>query len=222
MSEKVLNGRSLKVKYGISHEDGKLRFTFCGVDEIPKEAEEVPLIFKDVLDIANVIQGFTSLEVIEYQQKEVFSLEACMCAYLIDYIKSGNDMSHITEENLINIYNSPVVNEAFENIGYEATQARSKDEFFELESKGLSIVHEAFKANEESYHLNDPKEDEEKAKVVLPSEEKADDELDGDALDEILKNSSKLTKQLSEEIEEEQNVKKVDLFNPNINTDLKH
>lgn len=226
MSEKVLNGRSLKVKYGISHEDGKLRFTFCGVDEVPRDSDEVPLIFKDVLAIANIIQAFTSKEIIEYQQKEVFSLEACMCAYLIDYIKSGNDMKHVTEENLKNIYNSQVVKDAFETIGFEATQARSKDEFFEKESQGLSIIHEAFKLNEESYEeeIHEEKEqrlEEEKAK--MPTQTNTSDELDGDALDELLKNSALLAKQAQEEDEEEENLKRVEAFNPNnLIRDLKH
>ena len=100
-----------------------------------------------------------------------------MCAYLIDYIKSGNDLTHVTEENLTNIYNSEIVRANFETVGYEATHSIDRDEFFEKESQALSIIHEAFKLNEESYI--EP-QDNTKEHIILTQR---NDDLDGDALD---------------------------------------
>ncbi|MCQ2978176.1 MAG: hypothetical protein MJ245_00050 [Clostridia bacterium] len=206
MSEKVLHGRDLTVKYGISHEDGKLRFTFCGVENIDKHHEEKPLIFSEVLAIKNIIQKFSAKEIIEYQKKEVFSLEACMCAYLIDYIKSGNDLTHVTEENLTNIYNSEIVRANFETVGYEATHSIDRDEFFEKESQALSIIHEAFKLNEESYI--EP-QDNTKEHIILTQR---NDELDGDALDALLEENRELRDEYISELKEESNVANQELF----------
>lgn len=187
MAERVLIGRTIKVKYGISHEDGKLRFTICGLDELPKDPDSAPLIFEQILNMENVIRGYSSKEIIEYQKKEVFSLEACMCSYLIDYIKSNNSIEHLSKETLENIYNSDVIKQAFEPIGFEATMAIDKDDFFEKENQCMSIIHEAFKLNEETYQ--EPKEENEEEKISLnkPVEE---DELDGDALDKLLEENN--------------------------------
>lgn len=202
MSERVLYGRTIKIKYGISHEDSKLRFSICGVDELPKDPEEVPLVFEQILGIQDIIRNYSSKEIIEYQKKEVFTLEACIASYLIDYIKSGNNMEHVTLEFLETLYKSEVIKEAFENIGYETTLALDKNDFFVKENSALSIIHEAFKINEESFIP--PEDDQEK--VLISLDKPVDDELDGDLLDLFMAENKKLEKEFEDDIKEESNL----------------
>lgn len=204
MSERILQGRTINIKYGISHEDGRLRFVVCGVDELPKNPDEVPLIFEQILNIKEIIFNYSAKEIIEYQKKEAFSLEAAIACYLIDYIKSGNKMDHVTKDFLETLYKSETVKAAFENIGYEATLASDKNDFFVKENSALSIIHEAFKINEESYETKEEN-------VSLAPEKVVDSELDGDLLDQFLNENKKLQKEFEGDLEEENNLSNQEL-----------
>lgn len=151
MSEHILRGKTVNLKYGVTKEDNKLRFTFCGLDAIPEESKDNQYLFNQILERSELILKFTKPETIEYAQREVFTLETCISVYLIDYIKSTNDLSHVTPEMLETIYTSEEINKEFTNIVDTVIHAKDKDSFFQNENTALSLIHDAFRINELSY-----------------------------------------------------------------------
>lgn len=142
--QRELIGYSVELVFGICPDDAKLRFTFNGLKHLPDKNEKPNYLFNQILEYADEIKLRPGKANIEYQKKEVFNLETCITVYLIDYIKSGNDINEIDELFLEAIYKSEEVQKEFEKIDDEVLFANSKDEFFEKENSALSIIHSAF------------------------------------------------------------------------------
>ena len=183
MSEHFLRGKTVNLKYGVTKEDNKLRFTFCGLDTVPDESIENPYLFNQILEHSELILKFDKPETIEYAQREVFTLETCISVYLIDYIKSRNDLSHITPEMLETIYTSEEINKEFTKVVETVSHAVDKESFFQNENSALSLIHDAFRINDLSFEepVHD-KKDEEEVKIHQTQEE---DYVDDDVLDEL-------------------------------------
>lgn len=142
--QRELVGYSVELVFGISKDDGRLRFTFNGLKSLPDKNEKPNYLFNQILEFADEIKLRPGKANIEYSKKEVFNLETCMTVYLIDYIKSGNDISKIDDLFLESIYKSEEIKKEFEMIDDEVLVANSKDEFFEKENSAISIIHSAF------------------------------------------------------------------------------
>lgn len=147
--QRELIGYSVELSFGIAQEDGKLRFRFSGLKNLPDKNEKPNYLFNQILEFADEIRLRPGKANIEYQKKEVFNLETCITVYLIDWIKSGNDISEIDELFLESIFKSEEVQREFEKIDDEVIFANSKDEFFEKENSAISIIHSAFEVYKE-------------------------------------------------------------------------
>ena len=141
MEEKILKGRTVNLKFLLDEEENKLKFLFCGLDEIPKETNSVPFLFNEILStLAEIISNSDKEAIIEYSNKAIFNLETCISAYLIDFINSKNDISEINNEVLETIYENESVNDLFNSINFNTEEI---EEFFKAENSALSIIHDA-------------------------------------------------------------------------------
>ncbi|MCQ2749372.1 MAG: hypothetical protein MJ246_05280 [Clostridia bacterium] len=163
--QRELIGYSVELVFGIAPEDGRLRFTFNGLKTLPDKNEKPNYLFNQIREYADEIKLRPGKANIEYQKKEVFNLETCITVYLIDWIKSGNNIEDIDELFLEAIYKSEEVQKEFEKIDDEVLFAHSKDEFFEKENSAISIIHSAFQVYRELQE-----EEANKDKVVITDE----------------------------------------------------
>ena len=163
--QRELIGYSVELVFGIAPEDGRLRFTFNGLKTLPDKNEKPNYLFNQIREYADEIKLRPGKANIEYQKKEVFNLETCITVYLIDWIKSGNNIEDIDELFLEAIYKSEEVQKEFEKIDDEVLFAHSKDEFFEKENSAISIIHSAFQVYRELQE-----EESNKDKIVITDE----------------------------------------------------
>lgn len=163
--QRELIGYSVELVFGIAPEDGRLRFTFNGLKALPDKNEKPNYLFNQIREYADEIKLRPGKANIEYQKKEVFNLETCITVYLIDWIKSGNNIEEIDELFLEAIYKSEEVQKEFEKIDDEVLFAHSKDEFFEKENSAISIIHSAFQVYRELQE-----EEANKDKIVITDE----------------------------------------------------
>lgn len=163
--QRELIGYSVELVFGIAPEDGRLRFTFNGLKTLPDKNEKPNYLFNQIREYADEIKLRPGKANIEYQKKEVFNLETCITVYLIDWIKSGNNIEEIDELFLEAIYKSEEVQKEFEKIDDEVLFAHSKDEFFEKENSAISIIHSAFQVYRELQE-----EEANKDKIVITDE----------------------------------------------------